>query len=84
LRKKEEYSLSGQLLRSTAIPSYQKVRSNNIERFLPVAMLIVDNLRGKKIDGKMDYEKTQVSIKNVSFEKLSDLVYTKQYLELAH
>jgi len=32
----------------------------------------------------MDYEKTQVSIKNVSFEKLSDLVYTKQYLELAH
>ena len=84
LRKKEELSLSGQLLRTTAIPSYQKVISNNQERFLPVAMLIVDNLRGKKIDGKMDYEKTQVSIKNVSFEKLSDLVYTKQYLELAH
>lgn len=83
LRKKEEFSLSGQLLRSTAIPSYQKVVSNSQERFLPVAMLIVDNLRGKNINGKMDYEKTQVSIKNVSFEKVSDITYTRQFLELA-
>lgn len=83
LRKKEEYSMSGQLLRTTAIPSYQKVISNNQERFLPVAMLIVDNLRGQVVNGKMDYEKTQVSIKNVSFEKVSDITYTRQFLELA-
>lgn len=83
LRKKEEFSLSGQLLRSTAIPSYQRVLSKETERYIPVAMLIVDNLRGKLIDGKMDYEKTQVSIKNVSFEKVSDITYTRQFLELA-
>lgn len=84
LRKKEELSLSGQLLRTTAIPSYQKVLSNKTERYIPVAMLIVDNLRGKLINGKMDYEKTQVSIKNVSFEKVSDITYTRQFLEIAH
>ena len=84
LRKKEEYSMSGQLLRTTAIPSYQRVISKETERYIPVAMLIVDNLRGKLINGKMDYEKTQVSIKNVSFEKVSDITYTRQFLEFAN
>ncbi|MCR5289528.1 MAG: outer membrane lipoprotein-sorting protein [Treponema sp.] len=78
LRKKEDYSLSGQLLRTTAIPSYQQVSN----RFVPNSMLIVDNLRGKKLDGKMQYEKTQVTVTNVSFAKRSDLIYTKKYLEL--
>ena len=45
-------------------------------------MLIQDNLRGKKIEGKVQYEKTQITIKNVSFEKVSDTVYTKPYLEM--
>lgn len=78
LRKKEDYSLSGQLLRTTAIPSYQLFKNHSV----PSKMLIVDNLRGVKIDGKMNYEKTQVTITNVSFEKLSDTVYTKKYIEM--
>lgn len=82
IRKKEEYSLSGQLLRTTAIPSYQRVMQGKTERHIPVSMLIVDNLRGKKIDNSMQYEKTQITIKNVSFQNQSDIVFTKNYLEL--
>lgn len=78
IRKKEDYSLSGQLLRSTAIPSYQLIGSRSI----PVSMLIVDNLKGKKINDKMQYEKTQISIKNVSFAKQKDSVFTKSYFEM--
>lgn len=78
IRKKEDYSLSGQLLRTTAIPSYQKVNGKSV----PVNMLIVDNLRGKKINGKIQNEKTQISIKNVSFAKQDDAVYTKAYIEM--
>ncbi len=79
IRKKEDYSLSSQLLRTTAIPSYQKANNG---RSVPHKMLIVDNLRGKKIDGKLQYEKTQVTITNVNFDKQSDMVYTKNYLEM--
>ncbi len=78
IRKKEDYSLSGQLLRTTAIPSYQLIGSRSI----PVSMLIVDNLKGKKINDKMQYEKTQISIKNVSFSKQKDTVFTKSYFEM--
>ena len=78
IRKKEDYSLSGQLLRTTAIPSYQLIGSRSI----PVSMLIVDNLKGKKINDKMQYEKTQITIKNVSFAKQKDSVFTKAYFEM--
>ena len=78
IRKKEDYSLSGQLLRTTAIPSYQLIGTRSI----PVSMLIVDNLKGKKINDKMQYEKTQISIKNVSFSRQKDSVFTKAYFEM--
>ena len=78
IRKKEDYSLSGQLLRTTAIPSYQLIGSRSI----PVSMLIVDNLKGKKINDKMQYEKTQITIKNVSFAKQKDSVFTKSFFEM--
>ena len=45
-------------------------------------MLIVDNLRGQKINGKMQYEKTQITISEVSFAKQPDTVYTKKYIEM--
>ena len=82
VRKKEDYSLSGQKLRTTAVPSYQIVKAGDRSYSVPVSMLIQDNLRGKKISGKVQYEKTQITIKNVSFEKVSDTVYTKPYLEM--
>ncbi|WP_407424906.1 outer membrane lipoprotein-sorting protein [Treponema sp.] len=81
-RKKEDYSLSGQLLRTSAIPSYQKVEGNGRSYQIPVKMIIQDNLRGKKINGKMNYESTAISISNATLEKQDDAVYTKPYLEL--
>lgn len=82
VRKKEDYSLSGQLLRTTAIPSYQTMEYKNRNYAVPAKMLIVDNLRGKRIEGKMQYERTQITITNVSFTKVDDAVYTKPYLEM--
>lgn len=81
-RKKEDYSLSGQKLRTTAIPSYQKVFDNGLSYQIPVSMVIQDNLKGKKINGKMNYEKTVISISNATLAKQDDAVYTKPYLEL--
>lgn len=82
VRKKEDYSLSGQLLRTTAVPSYQKVNENGTEIFVPSKMLITDNLRGKKIGDKIQYERTQVTVTNVLFASQPATVYTKQYLEM--
>ncbi|MBQ0052079.1 MAG: outer membrane lipoprotein-sorting protein [Treponema sp.] len=82
MRKKEDYSLSGQKLRTTAVPSYQKVNGNGRDYQIPVNMVIQDNLKGKKINGKMEYEKTLISISNASISKQDDAVYTKSYLEL--
>ena len=76
-RKREDYSLSGQLLRVSAIPSYQKVDGRSV----PSKMVIQDRLRGLKINGKIKYESTQITVSNVSFQKLGDVVYSKQYLE---
>ena len=82
VRKKEDYSLSGQKLRTTAIPSYQLVKAGGKSYSIPVSMLIQDNLKGKKISGKVQYEQTQITIRNVEFAKVPDTVYTKPYLEM--
>lgn len=82
VRKKEDYSLSGQKLRTTAVPSYQLVKSSGVTYSIPVSMVIQDNLRGKKIGSEVQYEKTQITIKNVSFAPVSDAVYTKSYLQM--
>lgn len=84
VRKKEDYSLSAQKLRTTAIPSYQTIQGTDTKRtyHIPVKMVIQDNLRGKKINGKMQYEQTSISISNVKFDKVDNSVYTKPYLEM--
>lgn len=82
MRMKEDYSLSGQKLRTTAIPSYQSVPYGDTKIQIPVSMVIIDNLKGKKIDKKMEYEKTLISISNAILQKQDDVVYTKHYLEL--
>jgi len=79
VRKIEDYSLSKQLLRTTAIPSYQKVGP----RWVPVSMLIVDELRGKNVNGVFVKEKTQVTIAKPSLVKQPDLLFTQAYLEKA-
>ena len=77
LRKSEDYSLSGQLLRTSAIPDYHQVGG----RFVPRQILFVDALRGAVINGNFVNEKTQISISRPSFNRLSDSVFSKTFLE---
>jgi outer membrane lipoprotein-sorting protein len=77
LRKTEDYSLSGQHLRTTGIPDYYKIDS----RFVPKGILIVDELRGASVNGKFIKEQTQITIKNPSFKKLDNSYFSKAFLE---
>ena len=77
LRKSEDYSLSGQLLRTSAIPDYHQIGG----RFVPRQILFVDALRGAVVDGRFVNERTQISISKPSFGRLSDSVFSKTFLE---
>ena len=77
LRKTEDYSLSGQLLRTSAIPDYHQIGG----RFIPKQILFVDALRGALINGVFMNEKTQISIAKPSFNKVADSVFSKTFLE---
>jgi len=77
LRKTEDYSLSGQLLRTSAIPDYYQVNG----RFVPKQILFVDALLGANINGKFINEKTQITISKPSFGKVADSVFSKTFLE---
>jgi len=77
LRKSEDYSLSGQLLRTSAIPDYYRIDN----RFIPRQIHIVDALRGGYINGKFENEKTQITVSKPSFKKVADSVFSKTFLE---
>jgi len=77
LRKTEDYSLSGQLLRTSAIPDYYSIGG----RYVPKQILFVDALQGAFINGKFVNEKTQISISRPSFSKLADSIFSKTFLE---
>jgi outer membrane lipoprotein-sorting protein len=79
VRKTEDYSLSGQLLRTQAIPDYYKIG----ERYVPKAILLVDALRGATVNGAFVNERTQISISNPSFAPIPGAVFSKTYLEKA-
>ena len=77
LRKTEDMSLSGQLLRTTAIPDYHRIG----ERVVPTQILFVDALRGAYINGVFRNERTQITINRPSFSRLADSVFSKTFLE---
>jgi outer membrane lipoprotein-sorting protein len=77
VRKMEDYSLSGQLMRTSAIPSYQKVGT----KWVAAGMVILDHLKARTISGRIEYERTTVTISRPSLSSLPDSVYTKEYLE---
>ena len=77
VRKTEDYSLSGQLLRTSAIADYWRIGN----RYVPKQILFVDALRGATINGVFVNEKTQISITRPSFNKLADSVFSKNFLE---
>lgn len=77
LRKSEDYSLSGQLLRTSAIPDYHQIG----RRFVPKQILFVETLRGANVNGKFENEKTQITINKPSFSKVADSTFSKTFLE---
>ncbi|MCL2374881.1 MAG: outer membrane lipoprotein-sorting protein, partial [Treponema sp.] len=77
LRKTEDMSLSGQLLRTTAIPDYHRIG----DRVVPTQILFVDALRGSYINGRFMNERTQITISRPSFSPLADSVFSKTFLE---
>jgi len=77
LRKTEDYSLSGQLLRTSAIPDYYNISG----RFVPRQILFVDTLRGAVINGTFVNERTQIIINKPSFGRLADSIFSKTFLE---
>ena len=77
IRKMEDYSLSGQLMRTTAIPQYQKVGP----KWLPASMIIFDHLKSKRINNRIEYERTTITISKPSLTDLPDSLFTKEYLE---
>jgi len=79
VRKFEDYSLSRQLLRTTAIPTYQRVG----ERFIPARIVIVDALQGRTVNGVFRNERTIIVVAKPTLNRLSDLTFTQAYLERA-
>ena len=79
VRKFEDYSLSRQLLRTIAIPTYQRVT----DRFVPVHIVILDALQGRTIDGVFHSERTTIKVAKPTLSRLSDLIFTQAYLERA-
>ncbi|MBN2444210.1 MAG: outer membrane lipoprotein-sorting protein [Spirochaetales bacterium] len=77
VRKTEDYSLSHQLLRTTAIPDYNKIGKS----YVPSKILFIDALKGAVIDGKMVHEKTQITITKPSVKDIPDYVFSKTFLE---
>lgn len=77
IRKMEDYSLSGQLMRTTAILNYQRVG----RRWLPVTMIIQDHLSARRINNQVEYSRTTITISQPSLEALPDSLFTKEYLE---
>ena len=77
VRKTEDYSLSGQHLRTSAFPTYQQVGN----RYVPETVVIQDELRGAQINGTFVKERTTYTIARPSLQRLPDGTFTKAWLE---
>ena len=77
VRKTEDYSLSGQLLRTSLVTDYWRLGN----RYVPKQITLVDALRGASINGRFVNETTQVNIERPSFNRLADSTFSKTFLE---
>ncbi|MGA2764933.1 MAG: outer membrane lipoprotein-sorting protein [Spirochaetia bacterium] len=77
VRKTEDYSYSGQHLRTVAFPRYLQISG----RYYPQLVVIVDELRGAIINGKFVHETTTYTVTRSSLQRLPDATFTKTWLE---
>ncbi len=78
-RKLEDYSLSRQHMRTTAVPEYRRLS----DRYVPVRVVIQDELRGRTIDGRFQNERTLIVVNKESLQVVPDMVFTRTFLERA-
>ncbi|MCL2295407.1 MAG: outer membrane lipoprotein-sorting protein [Spirochaetes bacterium] len=90
VRKRKDFSLSGQLLRTTAIPSYQQVgnswlpgSSARADGTFPPSITIIDHLVFRDIAGRRVFERTEITITQPSLRPQPDILFTKEFLERA-
>ena len=77
VRKTQDFSYSGQHLRTVAFPQYLQIGG----RFYPTVVVIVDELRGAVVNGKFEKERTTYTITRPSLQRLPDATFTKTWLE---
>ena len=77
VRKTEDYSYSGQHLRTVAFPRYLEIGG----RYYPSLVVIVDELRGATINGVFQHERTTYTVTRPSLQHLPDATFTKTWLE---
>ena len=77
VRKTEDYSYSGQHVRTVAFPLYQQIGT----RYIPQTVIILDELRGAMINGTFVRERTTYTISRPSLQRLPDATFTKTWLE---
>jgi outer membrane lipoprotein-sorting protein len=79
VRKFEDYSLSGRHMRTTAIPNYQRIG----DQYVPVRIVIQDELRGREIDGQFRNQRTMIEVQKPSLQEVPNMVFTRTFLERA-
>jgi outer membrane lipoprotein-sorting protein len=77
VRKSEDYSLSGRHMRTTAVLDYTRIK----DRYVPVRIVIQDELRGREVSGQFKNYRTLISVAKPSFQELPDMVFTRAYIE---
>jgi outer membrane lipoprotein-sorting protein len=77
VRKTEDYSYSGQHLRTVAFPQYLQIGG----RYYPSLVVIVDELRGAVINNVFEHERTTYTVTRPSLQRLPDAMFTKTWLE---
>jgi outer membrane lipoprotein-sorting protein len=79
VRKFEDYSLSGQHMRTTAVPNYRRLG----EQYVPVRVIIQDELRGREVDGQFRNQRTVIEVEKPSLQDVPNMVFTRTFLERA-
>jgi hypothetical protein len=50
-------------------------------RYIPVKIVIQDELRGREVDGVFRHERSLITVEKASFQSLPDMVFTRAYIE---
>ncbi|MFW5642612.1 MAG: outer membrane lipoprotein-sorting protein [Alkalispirochaeta sp.] len=77
VRKAEDYSLSRRHMRTTAIPDYRRIG----DRYVPIRIVIQDELRGRRVDGRFQHQRTLIEVAKPSFQEVPDMVFSRTFLE---